>query len=260
MVVITKQHIARLVQIESKVHYSIPPDPPRRPFVIIERESPILLSAPHGAICLRNNQEELWHEEDEYTASMAILLGELCNTSVIATTWKTIDSDPNYHFETRSLYKREIRRLVESKNIKWVFDLHGASSNSKVLSQDTLVDIGSRKEHKSFNPETLNHLKEKISRELGGSNYISENKFPAYATKNQMSITAFCHEILDIDAVQIEMKPLVRIPVRRIDSSAYLKGEHFIGQDQKVVSFIQALAEVIEYLLFNFSVHKLQGG
>ena len=256
MIVITEQHIQRLIQIESQVHYSTPPDPPRRPFVIIERDSPVLFSAPHGAICLRNSENALWHEEDEYTASMAILLGEICNTSVIASTWKTIDSDPNFHLERRSLYKQEIRRLIESKHIKWVFDLHGASSNSTTLDKNAIVDFGTRKEHKSFNPETLNILKEKIANRLGGSNIISENKFPAYATKNKMSVTAFCHEELNIDAIQIEMKPLIRIPVRRIDSSAYLNGEHFIGQEPNVILLIQSIAEVIEYLHANFSVHK----
>ena len=256
MVKITERHIQRLIQIESQVHYSTPPDPPKLPFVIIERNSPVLISAPHGAICLRNDQNELWHEEDEYTAGMAILLGELCSTSVIASTWKTIDSDPNYHFEKRSFYKQEIRRLIEYKNIKWVFDLHGASSNSPTLDNDVIIDFGTRKKHKSFNPETLKILKEKIANRLGGKNIISENKFPAYATKNQMSVTAFCHEELNIDAIQIEMKPLIRIPVRRIDSSAYLNGEHFVGQEQKVINLIQSIAEVIEYLQVNFSVHK----
>ncbi len=255
MTEITEQHLQRLIQIESQIHYSTPPDPPRNPFVVIERESPVLISAPHGAICLRNDQNHLWHEEDEYTAGMAILLGEICNTSVIATTWKTIDSDPNYHFENRSSYKQEIRRLTEARNIKWVFDLHGAGLNSQTLEKTVLIDFGTRNELKSFNPETLDILKEDILTMLG-NNVISENKFPAYATKNQMSVTAFCQDKLDVDAVQIEMKPFVRVPVRRIDSSAYLSGEHYTGNSQMVIAMIQSIANIIDYLHTNYDVHK----
>lgn len=43
-------------------------------FEIIEGIIPVLLSAPHGAKHLRNGE---WEEEDEYTSSIAIKLGEL---------------------------------------------------------------------------------------------------------------------------------------------------------------------------------------
>jgi hypothetical protein len=256
MITINESQIQRLVQIESQIQYSIPPDPPRHPFVVIERESPVLLSAPHGAICLRNNQKELWHEEDEYTAGMALLLGELCNTSVIATTWKTIDSDPNYHFEEESPYKRKIRRLVKDNKIKWVIDLHGAGSASTTLKPKKLIDIGTRKELKSFNPKAVQFLKEKISEKLGDKNFINENAFPAYCTKTKMSVTAFCHKILYVEAMQLEMKPEVRIPVRRIDSSAYLKGEHIEPEKEKIIALLQSIAEFINYLHVNVDAHK----
>ena len=254
MVTITEQHIKRLIEIESQVHYSLPPDIPRRPFVVIERKSPVLISAPHGAISLRNDQKQLWHEEDEYTAGMALLLGELCQASVIASTWKTIDSDPNYHFELRSPYKQEIRRLVKSKDIYWVIDLHGAGLNSTTLGKDKLIDIGTRKDEKSFNPETVKLFKDLLINNLR-KNYISEDEFSAYATKTRMSITAFCHQTLGIDAMQIEMKPHVRVPMRRVDSSAYHSGEHFDPEPTKVIGMIQALVDLIGYLQQNYSVH-----
>ena len=254
MVTITEQHIKRLIEIESHVHYSLPPDIPRRPFVVIERKSPILISAPLGSISLRNDQKQLWHEEDEYTAGMALLLGELCQTSVIASTWKTIDSDPNYHFELRSPYKQEIRRLVKSKDIYWVIDLHGAGLNSTTLGKDKLIAIGTRKDEKSFNPETVKLFRDLLINNLR-KNYISEDKFSAYATKTRMSITAFCHQTLEIDAMQIEMKPHVRVPMRRVDSSAYHSGEHFDPEPTKVIGMIQALVDLIGYLQQNYSVH-----
>ena len=71
-----------------------------------------------------------------------------------------------------------------------------------------------------------------------------------------MSITAFCHQTLGIDAMQIEMKPHVRVPMRRVDSSAYHSGEHFDPEPTKVIGMIQALVDLIGYLQQNYSVHR----
>ena len=105
MVDITPVHLNQLITIESHIHYGEPPPPGILPFVAIDRESPILLSAPHGARTHRNSSDDEWHEEDEYTAGMALLLSELCETSVVGTIWRTDDSDPNYHGEARSPYQ-----------------------------------------------------------------------------------------------------------------------------------------------------------
>jgi len=97
--------IEQLIKIEAGIHYFEFPLPGQSPFTVVQRESPIILSAPHGAMTFRDTHKEIWHEEDEYTAGMALLLSEICNTSVIATTWRTEDSDPNEHGEERSAYK-----------------------------------------------------------------------------------------------------------------------------------------------------------
>ena len=133
MTILADYIIERLIQIEVGVHYSEIPPPGRQPFVILDRNSPIILSAPHGARTFRFNDDEIWHEEDEYTASMVLMLSDLCQTSVIATIWRTEESDPNEHPENRSSYKRELRRLVEQGRIRWLIDLHGASITSKNL-------------------------------------------------------------------------------------------------------------------------------
>ena len=53
MVTITIDHISQLIALEAHVHYAEPPPPGRDPFVAVRRSSPVLLSAPHGAICGR---------------------------------------------------------------------------------------------------------------------------------------------------------------------------------------------------------------
>lgn len=112
--------IDQIIQIESGIHYAELPPPERAPFAVVKRESPIILSAPQGAITFRNNNDEIWHEEDEYTAGMALRISEICNTSVIATIWRTADSDPNEHGEVRSAYKQELRLLAKASSALWL--------------------------------------------------------------------------------------------------------------------------------------------
>lgn len=108
MIILADNIIEKLIQLESNIHYTEPPPPERQPFVSISRKSPIILSAPHGAITFRKNNSEIWHQEDEYTASIALLVSEVCQTSVIATSWRTCDSDPNESDEEKSNYKKEL--------------------------------------------------------------------------------------------------------------------------------------------------------
>jgi hypothetical protein len=242
-----EHHLRELIRIEKDVHYCFAPPQGRVPFVSIERDSPILLSAPHGAITFRNTDKEFWHEEDEYTAGMALFVADVFQTSVIATTWKTCDSDPNFHHESRSLYKQEIRRLVKTCGIKYVIDLHGASDTTENIPAGLLVDLGTRGDFNSLDPKLTDLLEERININLDG-NFVNRNGFPAIAVENSMTITAFSHHELKIQSVQIEMRPLVRIPERRIDSSAYAKGEHFKSDAELVLSMMHGLGEFLIHL------------
>lgn len=242
-----QHHLQELIRIEKGVHYCFAPLHGRMPFILIERDSPILLSAPHGALTFRNSVKELWHEEDEYTAGMALFLADIFQTSVIATTWKTCDSDPNFHHEPRSSYKQEIRRLVKARGIKYVIDLHGASDTTGNIPAGKLVDLGTRDHLNSLESKLTDLLEQRINVNLDG-NFVNRNGFPAKAVKDSMSITAFSHHELKIQSVQIEMRPLVRIPERRIDSSAFAKGENLNSDAELVLSMIHGLGEFLLHL------------
>lgn len=156
--------IQQLISIETHVHYAEPPPPGVEPFIAIIRNSPILISAPHGTRTFRNNSKEVWHEEDEYTAAMALLISQRSDTSVIANIWRSDLCDPNEHDEERCNYKRRLR------------------------------------------------------------------------------------ERLRIQAVQIEMRPSVRVPLRRTDASSYIKYGPFSAPPDKVIAMIQALEDFVGYL------------
>lgn len=233
----------RLVSIESHVHYGEAPPPGQTPFVVVSRESRVLLSAPHGARTFRNDAGEVWHEEDEYTAGMALLLSELCGTSAIATIWRIDDADPNVHGEARCEFKQALRSLVRSQNVRWVLDLHGASESSGPMG-DSLVDLGTRQEKKSMGPIHRDKLVELIVGHVGPG-VVSIDKWPA---STPGTITAYSQEALGIQAVQIEMKPSVRVVRRRPDASAFATGGPFSAESRRVSGMLQAIAAFIAYL------------
>ena len=252
MPILAEHLIEHLIQIEKSIHYNEFPPPERKPFVVIARESPIIFSAPHGAITFRFNNKEVWHEEDEYTAGMALLISELCNTSVIATIWRTEESDPNEHPLNRSSYKQELCQLVKQTKARWLIDLHGAGAKSNFLSDEQLVDLGIGIQ--------LDYLPHGVSQQLvtcieqylgkGATDRKGMRGFPA---SDPNRIAAFAHTYLSVSSVQVEMKPAVRVARRRVDATMYGKpliegGGPYAAPANQVLGMMQALVNFIEYL------------
>ncbi len=251
MTILPENIIEQLIQIEAGIHYTELPAHSLTPFVVIRRESPVILSAPHGAMTFRNNHSEIWHEEDEYTAGMALLLSEICATSVIATTWRTADSDPNEHTEVQSAYKQELRHLAGATPTRWVIDLHGAGEDSPRLFDKQKVELGtgSKDEYMPFNVyKTLIAILNKYL----GKDVAYRNGKLGFRAEGSNRIAAFSHQVLGLHSVQIEMKPSVRIARRRVDSSMYQKSSSYGGSysapPQNITAMMQALVEFIEYL------------
>ena len=240
------EHISELVSIESRVHYTEPPPPGREPFVIVRRDSPVLLSAPHGARTCRKNRKETWHEEDEYTAGMALLLSELCGTSAIATAWRIDDYDPNWH--QSCAYKDALADLIQDQeaNICFVIDLHGAALHSAHLAKTQLIDLGLGENNNYLAEAHRKRLIKIIEARLGAEAIDRKGKrgFPA---TNENRIAHFCHK-LGVDAVQIEMKPSIRVPFRRTDASCFAQEGSYEAPQENVVAAMQALVDFIEYL------------
>jgi len=74
-----------------------------------------------------------------------------------------------------------------------------------------------------------------------------------FDAQGENRMAAFAHQILSVYSVQIEMKPTVRVPLRRVDSSMYRKSQSKFGgpyaaKRQEVLGMLQALVEFIEYL------------
>jgi hypothetical protein len=237
--ILSNHVIEKLIQVEAGVHYSELPPPGREPFIFIDRQSPVIISAPHGAITYRNNRQEDWHEEDEYTAGMALLISELCKTSVLATIWRTADSDPNEHSQERSAYKRKLRNLVDTNCVKWLIDLHGTKEDR----QNTgMVDLGTN-HYQTIDKAYVIKFSDYIQKYLG-ADAVTEG---IQATQ-EFRIVRFSKEHLNINAIQVEMKPSVRVANRRVDASSYGRLGPFQAQEKKLLGLMQAITDFIEHL------------
>lgn len=253
MTILADHIVERLIQIEAEIHYGELPPPNCPPFVAMDRKSTIILSAPHGAITHRNTEAESWHEEDEYTAGMALLLSELCHTSVIATTWRTEDSDPNEHPQEWSAYKRELKRLAADSGARWFIDLHGAAEDSRSLSAIQKIDLGTGVGRERYLPDAIFHKLIEILEGNLEKGITDRQDKPGFPAQNANRLAAFAHQKLGLNSVQIEMKPSVRVPRRRVDSSMYGKsmsnnGGPYSAPPQNVLGMMQSLVDFIEYL------------
>lgn len=256
MITITLKHVNQLIQRESEVHYDQPPPLGEEPFVVIRRDSPVLLSAPHGACTYRNNRKERWHQEDEYTAGMALLLSELYGTSVVATMWRIDDYDPNWH--QSCAYKDAMADLIREANIRFVIDLHGAALHSATLDSKQTIDLGFRSER-----EHERSMEERHVVELEGCLQVKDNscdpscfvvgrnKFPA---EKPRTVTTFVHEGFgrraqhQVQSIQIEMKPQVRVAHRFPTATLYKSCGPYDADPNCIVHLLQALVDFIEYL------------
>lgn len=250
--ILAEHAIEKLIQIESRVHYSELPPPERKPFVLIDRQSPVIISAPHGAMTYRNNRSEIWHEEDEYTAGMALLLAELCNVSVIATIWRTADSDPNEHSYDQSEYKQSLDTLINKGEVHRLIDLHGAGEKSQNLADSQWVDLGLGENNDYLPNCEAVFLRGRLEDNLGSDVTLRKGK-SGFSASGSNRIAAFAKAHLGVYSVQVEMKPIVRIPRRREDASMFHKsikdgGGPYSAPSRQIIGMLQALVDFIEYL------------
>jgi hypothetical protein len=252
MTVLAEHVIKQLIQIEAGVHYCELPPPEHNPFVLIERESPIILSAPHGAITFRNDGDEIWHDEDEYTAGIALLLSEICKTSVIATVWRTADSDPNHSPKDKSGYKRALGEILATGKLRWVIDLHGAKEKNDRLADTQKIDLGAGKNNEYLPADAYKTLVQSIEMYLGPGT-ADRNGYKGFSATEAGRIAAFAHSFEKVWSMQLEMKPSVRVPLRRVDASMYGKnpnqgGGPYSAPPHKVLGNLQAIVDFINYL------------
>lgn len=261
MTLITPEHINRLINLESGINYDKPPLEGKEPFIVIENDAPVLISAPHGARTFRNNKEQVWHEEDEYSAGMTLLLGELCSVPVIATHCRNNSYDPNYTPDVSVSYKQALGRLIQQHNVRFVIDLHGAALHSEKLDPKQTIDLGFRQNGNGDEPSIkITHIEKLESLLMDTGKFdascfvVGRNKFPG-AWKGTVITFAASQKIpatgKKVQAIQIEMKPQVRIANRYPTATLYKSCGPYQAQAENVMHMLQSLVDFIDYLKEN---------
>ena len=254
---VTDRHLRLLRKIEAGVHYDEPPPAGQKPFVVKDGAGCVMLSAPHGARTYRNSSGEIWHEEDEYTAGFALLLSEILRIPAIALMSRSNAYDPNH--TTDCEYKQVMRQRIQDKGIRYVIDLHGAALHSRALDDDQTIDLGLRSKDASnyslnrVHVDRLTRLLLCCARDAGLRDcfVVRKNNFPA---KDPGTITSFASAIpvagTDqlVQAVQIEMKPQVRVLERMRGASLFPSCGPFSAKAACVRLMLQTLVDFVHYL------------
>ena len=90
-------------------------------FQIVEKDIPIIISAPHSAKQLRNGKIQAKEAQTDYFATM---ISTRENVSCI---YKTTFLNDDANADKDSAYKIELKNFIETKGIKYLFDLHTMS-------------------------------------------------------------------------------------------------------------------------------------
>ena len=202
-------------------------------FEIIEGKIPVLLSAPHGAKHYRNGG---FKEEDEYTASLAIKLGQITGAYVIFVKNKTRE-DPNY--DLRARYKDNIKKLVAEKGIRFVADLHGVNHNRNYKVNVGIIDDDITK-------CSCPTLKPVIEEAFKGFQQPLFN-LDCYTASSLGTVTYFVKNACQIEAARFEINGRYRIIERKPDSSRAQKGiaTNFRAKEKDVMEMIKRLKGMI---------------
>lgn len=203
-------------------------------FGIIEGSIPILLSAPHGAKHLRDGR---WKGEDEYTASLALKLGELTEASVIYVKNKT-EADSNYLPSTR--YKDAIKELVARRGIRFLADIHGAD-----IARDYKINVGIIDEE-DMEKCSCPRYKPVIEETIQPFQYPLFN-LDTFTAESLETVTSFARYVCGIEAAQFEINARYRIVERKPDSTRAVHGDepHFKAEEADVLKLVQCLKEMI---------------
>jgi hypothetical protein len=204
-------------------------------FEIIKGNIPILISAPHGAKHLRDGK---WKEEDEYTAAIAIKLGEMTGAHVIYVKNKTRE-DSNQLEKTK--YKEKIKEIVEDYGIKFLADIHGAKKDRDFKVCVGIIDIDENS--KSCSCRGFKAVIEEVFSDFQSPIFNLEGLNAA----DPRTVTYFAKNICKIKAAQFEINANYRIIERKPDSSKAIEGVEpdFKAEEKDVLELLNRLKEMI---------------
>ena len=203
-------------------------------FEFKEGNIPVLISAPHGA---KHFREGKWKGEDEYTASIAIKLGEVTGAHVIYVKNKTRE-DSNRSEETK--YKGKIKQIIEEYGIRFVADIHGVDRDKRFKICAGVVDDDVEK----CSCPTFKGIIAAALRDFQEPPIFNR---PLCKARGKGTVTSFARHTCGIESAQFEINAKYRIVERKPDSSKAKNGEEpaFRAGAKDVLELFTCLKELI---------------
>jgi hypothetical protein len=214
-------------------------------FGVIKGNIPILISAPHGSKHMRNG---LWKEEDEYTSSIAIKLGQMTGAHVIYVKNRTTEDS---NFDESAKYKDAAKRLIKEERIKFLADIHGAKP-----SRNFKIDVGVINE-KDMDKCSCRELMPVIAKALKDFQTPLFNQ--NFSANHPGTMTFFARNKCGIEAAQFEINARYRIIERKPDSSKAVKGEDpdYKAKEEDVLELFNRMMDMI--LKIERKIRELEG-
>jgi hypothetical protein len=232
--------LLRLLELEEDVRYQELASETEPEFLYVEGDIPVLLSAPHGAVHTRKGKEK---EEDEFTAGLARLLGELTGAHVLYARRKSL-CDPNYY--PGGAYKRLLETVCRSSNISFILDIHGTSSRRPFGIELGTACGQSCPDHKALLVGVLEKHGFCETNPPGPTRLWIDRLFTGGGSERIETVTRFAWKRLGIPAAQVEINGHLRIPHRKADASADNKS--FQGDPAGILRMIRVFTTLITSL------------
>lgn len=230
--------LERLIALESETGYQTDPAPGEDSFLCVPGSLPVLLSAPHGAAHWRAVR---FKEEDEYTAGLVRLIGEITGAHVICANRRS-STDPNADMDAP--YKAALKEIVRQHNPKIVLDIHGCKpENGFGIALGTMKGASCPR-HRPVILQILHERGFSESRSgLAGLNV--DKKYPALGEDSREPVTRFAWEKLGLPAAQFEVNAHLRV-VQRLSGAS--TPEPFTGDPQGILHMIATLTALVKAL------------
>jgi hypothetical protein len=227
--------IKRLIALEADVAYREPACQGEPEFQYEVGKIPVLISAPHGAVHWREGAEK---SEDEFTAGLARLAGELSGAHVLYARRRS-NTDPNW--DTGVPFKMRMAEIVSEAGIRFVLDLHGAANRRPFG-----IALG------TMRGESCPRQRPAIIRAFSSAGFQTAGQgqsrldldrfFTAIGKDGQETVTRYAWTTLGIPAAQVEIHECLRVAAPRADASSPVA---CLAQPEAIERIIAALVAVV---------------
>ena len=233
--------LAELQAFDESILYRTEPSSGRLPFRTVPGRIPVLLSAPHACMHIRDGVEKM---EEEFTAAIALLLAERTGAHALVTD-RFNREDPNWL--PGGLYKDTLGTVVRQESVALVIDLHGMTNR-----YGASVALGTMKGRACDVASVLPAF------ESAGFRSISEPELTTSQRHNwrnlvvdhsrftgglrSHTVTRFCCEQLGVSAVQVELASRARVVYSPRTAQWPVD---YSGEPEAILAVLDALQQLI---------------